>query len=182
MQTVGAIPRERVTLLATSQAISDLHTGRLRAEPSRLLRHPSHFGYFLEWAGAQARPAAAMPKKEGRAKASTGAAASAASGTRSRSSRAAPSPASAAPAAAADTCSLCGIATGKAGVCHQCWFEKWDSVVQLKNLEQKVAARRDALPAAGGAATGRSAATANPARPASSDAQGAEKKRRTSSA
>jgi hypothetical protein len=183
MQTVGAIPRERVTLLATSQAISDLHTDRLRAEPSRLLRHPSHFGYFLEWAGAQQpRTANGLTKVEGHRKASTGAAAQPAGGATAQSCRAEPSPAGAVPAVAATTCGLCGIATGKGGVCHQCWFEKWDSVVQLKNLEQKVAARRDSVLPASGAAMGRARATAGAVRPAGASDRGNEKKRRTSSA
>jgi hypothetical protein len=187
MQTVNALPRDRITLLATSQAISELHTGRLRAEPSRLLRFPSHFGYFLEWAGAQQasqRISGLLPKVEGRDEPpSPDADAPAASHTRSRSSRVAPSPATTVPVVSPNTCGLCGIATGRAGMCHQCWFEKWDSVVQLKNLEQKVAARGDSLHAAGGAATGRMGPTGGAVRPCSSaDDRKAEKKRRTSGA
>eukprot|EP00967_Tisochrysis_lutea_P149144 scaffold286157_cov30-Tisochrysis_lutea.AAC.3 len=41
-------------------------------------------------------------------------------------------------------CSTCGNSTAKPGVCHWCWFETWDSVVQLRNLKRKAAARQEA--------------------------------------
>eukprot|EP00962_Isochrysis_galbana_P019808 scaffold5775_cov106-Isochrysis_galbana.AAC.2 len=44
-------------------------------------------------------------------------------------------------------CDICDSATAKPGVCHHCWFDKWDTVVQLRNLEMKAVARREPEPA-----------------------------------
>ena len=42
-------------------------------------------------------------------------------------------------------CAVCDSATAKPGVFHRCWFNSWDSAVQLKNMEQKAVARLQRL-------------------------------------
>jgi len=161
----------RGKLLATSQAVQGLHSDSLRAEPHRLLRDHSHFGHFLVWAGVNmdapnlqvygrkdrsaSAPAAAAressteesPTFPSCKRAGFGAAARHldVGGTWPADVKMVGSSADTSPASARPPCDLCGSAMNKAGACHRCWFEKWDSVVHLKNLEQKAASRLESM-------------------------------------
>jgi len=201
---------QRGTLLATSRTVVGLHSHHLRAQPSRLLKYPSHFGHFISWLGCDlSSPTLAVYEApaDGSQRRSPPLTASVASttlaghgdpvkdepaagvrGSKKRSRRGGEKstsrpPPPDEPAQQQPTrkriCAACDSATAKPGVCHKCWFNQWDATVQLKNMEQKAAARLDSLrappaPAArpslptqaepasaarGGAASGRRAAT-----------------------
>ena len=146
------IAPDRGRLIATSQAVSGLHSDCLRAEPSRLLRDHSHFGHFLVWAGCNmSSPSLQLyaERKDRHAAPASAAADSISCPSLSHAGSAEASPAAARPKSAESSpaasrpkqCGCCGSVMNKAGACHRCWFEKWNSVVHLKDLEDKAACR-----------------------------------------